>query len=283
MGPLENVRVVELATYLAAPTCARVMADWGADVIKVEPLQGDVYRSNGPAQGCPTTEVANPTFDNHNAGKKYVSLNLRSEAGMEVLHELLKNADVFITNNRNDALAAMHLTYEELKDKYPTLIYAQILGYGDKGPDCNKPGFDYTAFFSRAGILADLAPAGGPPCSVVPGLGDHSASLSLVSGICAALFSRVKTGKGQKVDCSLLQVGCFLLQTPFRVAIMVVSCPEPTSTPLSQTVTLIDALMTSGSSWSLRTIPVSSPSSVMTCLITLSCWMMSASIPEKSI
>ena len=216
MGPLEHVKVVELATYLAAPTCARVLADWGADVIKVEPLKGDVYRTMGPTQMCPITEQANPTFDNHNAGKKYVSLNLRTPAGMQALHRLLASADVFVTNNRPDALEAMHLTYEDLKEKYPKLIFAHVLGYGEKGPDYNKPGFDYTAFFSRAGILADLAPAGGPPCNIVTGMGDHAVSIALVGGICAALYHRTVTGLGEKVDCGLLQVGCFLLQSPIQ-------------------------------------------------------------------
>ena len=178
MGPLENIKVVELATYLAAPTCARVLADWGADVIKVEPLKGDIYRTMGPTQMCPITEKANPTFDNHNSGKKYVALNLRSAEGMEAFHRLLAQADVFVTNNRPDALEAMHLTYDDLKDKYPRLIFAHVLGYGEKGPDYNKPGFDYTAFFSRSGILAALAPARGPPSDLVTGMGGHAASLS---------------------------------------------------------------------------------------------------------
>ena len=216
MGPLENIKVVELATYLAAPTCARVLADWGADVIKVEPLKGDIYRTMGPTQMCPITEKANPTFDNHNSGKKYVALNLRSAEGMEAFHRLLAQADVFVTNNRPDALEAMHLTYDDLKDKYPRLIFAHVLGYGEKGPDYNKPGFDYTAFFSRSGILADLAPAGGPPCNIVTGMGDHAVSISLAAGICAALYHRTTTGLGEKVDCGLLQVGCFLLQAPIQ-------------------------------------------------------------------
>lgn len=216
MGPLENVKVLELATYLAAPTCARVLADWGADVIKVEPPKGDIYRTMGPTQMCPITPEANPTFDNHNSGKKYVSLNLRSEAGMAVFHRLLAQADVFVTNNRPDALEAMHLTYEDLKDEYPKLIFAHVLGYGEAGPDYNKPGFDYTAFFSRSGILADLAPAGGPPCNIVTGMGDHAVSITLAGGICAALYRRTVTGLGEKVDCGLLQVGCFLLQAPIQ-------------------------------------------------------------------
>ena len=218
MKPLENIRVVELANYLAAPTCGRVLADWGADVIKVEPLKGDIYRTMGPVQQCPTTEVANPTFDNHNAGKQYVALDMRNPKGMEAFHRLLSEADVFLTNNRIEALRAMKLTYEDLKEKYPKLIFAHVLGYGEDGPDSNKPGFDYTAFYSRCGLLADLAPAGGDPCNTVPGMGDHAVSITLVSGICAALYRRTITGTGDKVDCSLLQVGCFLFQTPIQSA-----------------------------------------------------------------
>ena len=210
MLPLEGIRVIDLSTFLAASTAARVMGEWGAEVIKVETPKGDVYRTIGPTVGIPITEKSNPNFDMHNACKRFVALNLRSEEGMAALHKLLETADVFVTNNRIQALQAMHLDYDSLKDKYPRLIFAHALGYGERGPRANTAGFDYTAFWSRSGLLRDLPPKDGAPCNSVAGMGDHSVSIALVAGVCACLARREKTGKGDKVDSSLLQMATWL-------------------------------------------------------------------------
>jgi len=205
MGLLDGVRVVDLSNFLAAPTCGRLLAEWGAEVIKVEPIKGDTYRTFGPTMRMPITEKANPNYDMHNASKNFFSVDFRSEEGMEALHKLLATADVFLTNNRLQALEAMKLDWEHLKERYPRLIFAHVLGYGEKGPLCNKPGFDYTAFWSRGGLMADIAPAGGDPTNGIVGVGDHVVSLALASGICASLYNRTRTGRGEKLDSSLLQ------------------------------------------------------------------------------
>ena len=113
-GPLKGFRVLELSTFLAAPTTGRLFAEWGAEVIKIEPMNGDTYRTFGPTMAMPITEKANPNFDTHNAHKNFVALNMRTPQGMEALHHLLATADVFLTNTRTKALDAMGLTWEEL-------------------------------------------------------------------------------------------------------------------------------------------------------------------------
>lgn len=210
MGILDGVRVVDLSNFLAAPTCGRLLGEWGAEVIKVEPIKGDTYRSFGPTMRMPVTEKANPNYDMHNAGKQFFSVDFRSEEGMEALHRLLATADVFITNNRPQALEAMKLDWDSLKERYPSLIFAHVLGYGEKGPLCNKPGFDFTAFWARSGLMADIAPVDGDPTNGIVGMGDHSVTLAITGAICGALFNRTRTGKGEKIDSSLLQCATWL-------------------------------------------------------------------------
>jgi len=213
LKPLEGIKVVELSTMLAGPMTARILAEWGADVIKVESLNGDAWRKQGGTTMSPTTEVANPNFDMQNINKRFLSINLRSEAGRSAMLKLLSNADVLITNYRVQALEGMGLAYEQIKDKFPKLVHASVLGYGAEGPERNRPGYDYTAFFSRTGLMADLAPAGGPPLIPVGGIGDHSVAVALAGGIAAALYRISQSGLGDKVDVSLLQAGTFILCT----------------------------------------------------------------------
>jgi len=213
MKPLEGIKVIELSTMLAGPMTARILAEWGADVIKVESLNGDAWRKQGGTTMSPTTPDANPNFDMQNINKRFLSINLRSEKGIVTILKLLKEADVFITNYRVQALKGMGLAYDQIKDKFPRLIHASVLGYGPKGPDANRPGYDYTAFFARTGLMIDLAPKGAGPLIPIGGIGDHSVAVALAGGIAAALYERSVTGKGDKVDVSLLQSSTFILST----------------------------------------------------------------------
>ena len=213
MKPLEGIKVVELSTMLAGPMCARVLAEWGADVIKVETLNGDAWRKQAGTTLSPCTPDANPNFDMQNLNKRFVSLNLRTEGGQEAMMKLLEGADVLLTNFREQALEGMGLSYEQLKGRFPRLIHAAVLGYGSEGPDKDRPGYDYTTFFSRTGLMADLPPAGGGPLVPIGGIGDHSVAVALVGGICAALYRRTVTDTGDKVDVSLYQSGIFSLST----------------------------------------------------------------------
>ena len=213
MKPFEGIKVVELSTMLAASMTGRILAEWGADVIKVESMNGDAWRKQAGTTMSPCTPDANPNFDMQNLNKRFVGLNMRTQEGHEAMMKLLEGADILVTNYRVQALEGMGLAYEQLRDRFPRLIHASVLGYGDKGPDKDRPGYDYTAFFSRSGLMADLPPAGAGPLVPIGGVGDHSVAVALAGGIAAAMFRREKTGEGDKVDVSLLQIGSFIGST----------------------------------------------------------------------
>lgn len=205
MKPLEGITVVELSTYIAAPGCGRILATQGAHVIKVEAPMGDVERKFGPTLFCPATADENPIYDTLNGGKDAVCLNLKDEADMAKLHKLLEKADVFITNNRPKPLKKMGLDFDSLKEKYPQLVYAVLLGYGEKGPKVDFPGFDAIAMFASAGFIQDMmveAP-GSYPIYLPMGMGDLVCGTILAGAIGTALFNRSRTGKGDYVSISL--------------------------------------------------------------------------------
>ena len=170
MKPLEGIKVVELSTMLAGPMTARLLAEWGADVIKVESMNGDPWRKQYGTSLSPYTEHANPNFDMQNINKRFVAFNMRTPEGKEAMMKLLATADVFLTNYRVQALEQMGLTYDQLKDQFPKLVHASVLGYGSEGAEKNRPGYDYTAFCARTGFLRDFAPAGGPQITVLRSL-----------------------------------------------------------------------------------------------------------------
>jgi crotonobetainyl-CoA:carnitine CoA-transferase CaiB-like acyl-CoA transferase len=201
--PLEGIRVVELANYVAGPTAGRLLTDWGAEVIRVESFSGDVWRFYGANCSCPATEEENPIFDIYNANKKDILLDTKNPSGKEVLFKLLDTADVFLTNNRYKSLVKSGLDYDSLKERYPRLVYALLTGYGLEGPDANLPGYDGVAFFSRSGLLADTAEPSGYPTNPPGCVGDCSTGTALFGGICAALLARERTGKGDMVEASL--------------------------------------------------------------------------------
>lgn len=156
----------------------------GATVIKIESPKGDPMRFMGKLVSMPIDdERENPAYDQQNSGKKGIVLNLKSEKGREVMHRLLEKADVFITNNRQDALKRMGLSYEQLSGRYPSLVYGQVSGYGETGPDKDKPGYDFTAYYARGGISGTLYEKGTSPLLTVAGFGDTQVGLCLASGV----------------------------------------------------------------------------------------------------
>ena len=211
-GPLSGVRVVEMSTFVAGPVTARLLADMGATVIKVERPEGDTWRETGKNY-LPHrfSDQENPVFDIYNAGKRHIALNVKTEAGMEALHRLLETAQVFVTNTRPAALKRLGLDPETLRRKYPGLVYALLLGYGEEGPDAAMPAFDTSAFWARSGFLRDLSPLTedyqpiSPPSSV----GDTVTAYNLLAQICAALIGRGTTGKGEYVSAGLYHTGIF--------------------------------------------------------------------------
>jgi crotonobetainyl-CoA:carnitine CoA-transferase CaiB-like acyl-CoA transferase len=209
-GPLHGVKVVELGVWVAGPAATGIMADWGADVVKVEPPTGDPQRAVFGALGV-ADQNGVPPFEIDNRGKRSVVADLRNPEGMETLMSLLADADVFVTNVRPAGLARLGLDPEALTAKYPRLIYGVITGYGMEGPDVDRAGYDIGAFWARSGLAhTTVAPDELPP-AIRSGQGDHTTALSLVSGVMAALFDRERTGKGRVVSTSLLRTGMYTL------------------------------------------------------------------------
>src|SRR6202789_1141849 len=205
---LTGLKVVEMSTWIAAPGAAMIMGEWGADVIKVESAEGDAIRRFYPD----TAEApGNPIFSMENRGKRGVALDVYAPEGRAALIEILKGADVFITNLRPGALARTRLDYAALKDELPRLIYAVVTGFGLEGDEADRPAFDLTGFWTRTGIAASTIPPDQEPFTCRPGFGDHVTALATVSGVMAAVFERQSTGKGRLVGASLLRAGVYAL------------------------------------------------------------------------
>jgi crotonobetainyl-CoA:carnitine CoA-transferase CaiB-like acyl-CoA transferase len=209
-GLLSGLRVVEMGFWVAGPAAAGLLADWGADVVKIEPPRGDpmrqFYRALAGVElpGC-------PGFDLDNRGKRSVALDLADPAAREAARALVLGADVFITNYRRDALARLGLDYESLAAESPRLVYGHVTGYGQDGPDSDRAGYDIGAFWARAGIASILAPAGGSPAGSRAGFGDHITASHCLAGVLAALLARERTGQGQLVDACLLRSGIYTI------------------------------------------------------------------------
>lgn len=213
--PLEGIRVLDLTAFVAAPVCARLLSDLGAEVIKVERPQGDAWRGVGKSYNRRFGDDQNPVFDIYNSGKKMIALDLKTEKGKEIFWKLLKESDVFVTNTRPDALKRLGFSYEEVKKECPQLIYAMVIGYGEKGPEAAVPAFDTTAFWARTGFLRDMAVKneGYEPLMPPSSIGDTVTGTTLGMEICAALFRRSRTGKGDYVTSSLYHNGIFAMGT----------------------------------------------------------------------
>ena len=186
--PLEGLRVVELTTYVAAPTCGKLLRDQGAEVIKVEAPRGDAWRYNFALSDHP-----NPRFHICNAGKKSIVLDLKTEEGLASLHKLIARADVFITNTRSQSLIRLGLDHDTLCERYPRLIYAFLSGYGEAGPDADLPGFDTVAYWAKSGFMADMSISTGHnyPVDSPVGVGDSVTGMTLYAGVMTALLQRL--------------------------------------------------------------------------------------------
>ena len=206
-GPVEGIKVVELGVWVAGPATGGILADWGADVIKIEPPTGDPGRLFGRMLGCDLG--VNPPFEMDNRSKRSVVLDLTTAAGRETASELLADADVFVTNVRPGALQRLGLDYESVSAGNPRLVYGLITGYDDTGPDADRAAYDVAAFWSRGGIAHLLTRPGDTPPFQRGGMGDHSAGMTLAAAVCAALLARERTGAGQLVTTSLYRQGAY--------------------------------------------------------------------------
>ncbi len=216
-GPMEGIRVVELGVWIAAPAAGVILADWGADVTKIEPPGvGDPGRLFRKMLGGDLP--VNPPFENDNRGKRSIVLDLSTDEGKGVALEMIDRADVLITNVRVAGLARLGLDPASVLERYPRLIYGLITGHGLEGPDAHRPAYDIGAYWARSGVAASLTQPGSTPPFQRGGMGDHGAGLALAGAISAALYSREKTGKGQLVSTSLMRQGMYTLS--FDLAIM---------------------------------------------------------------
>ena len=210
----DGIRVVELAQWVFVPVAGALLADWGADVIRIERLEGDPYRGLA-TQGIGTDRGGvNLSMALANRGKRSVALNLQHEAGLAVLHEMLASADVFLTSLRPGALGRLGLDADTLRARYPSLIYARGHGFGVRGPDANQPGYDSSAFWARGGVGHILTPPERDyPISQRGAMGDRNGAMALAFGIATALLKRTKTGAGSVVDVSLLATAMWTLSS----------------------------------------------------------------------
>jgi crotonobetainyl-CoA:carnitine CoA-transferase CaiB-like acyl-CoA transferase len=204
---------------MAGPAATGVLADWGAEVIKIEPQGGDPMRKLFGALGV-NPNAPNGAFLAANRGKRSIEIEVKTEAGREVLDRLLQGADVFLTNLRPSALERLGLTPAAVMERYPRIIYCSVTAYGWGGPDQESAGYDLAAFFGRAGISHQVTTQGTPPAALMQGLGDTFTALAAVSGILAALLERQSTGRGRFVEASLLRTGMWALSGELGVQAM---------------------------------------------------------------
>lgn len=213
-GPLHGLKVIDLSRVLAGPVCTQILGDMGADIIKVErPLEGDDTRGWGPpylkdATGTDTTESAYYLSANRN--KRSIALDLRNEADLATLHDLLADADILVENFKVGSLAKLGLDYDTLKVRYPRLVYASITGFGQTGPLASEPGYDFI-IQGMCGYMAAMGAPDGPPTKSAIAIVDYVTGLNAAIAILAALNSRTQTGKGQHVDVALLDSGLAMM------------------------------------------------------------------------
>src|SRR5258705_1823604 len=204
----DGLKVIDCASFIAGPAAATVMSDFGADVVKIEPPgAGHRYRRRATPSMAPGLK-SNPGFELDGRNKKSLALDLRQPAGQAVLRRLVGGADVFITNYPPPVRRRLGITYEELEPLNARLIYASFTGYGETGPEADKPGFDATAWWARSGLM-HLVRAGEEvaPARSLPGMGDHPSAMATYGAIVTALYQRERTGKGGYVGSSLLANG----------------------------------------------------------------------------
>src|SRR5712675_112664 len=200
-----GLKVVDLASFIAGPSAAVILSDFGAYVIKVEPPGGELWR-HGQEISPPFSKEPYP-WHLANRNKRGMAIDLKSPAAQPILEKLVKWADVLIVNTPHPARKRLKLEYEDVAKWNPRLIYADVTGFGDKGPDAGLPGFDITSYWARSGLLSMTRDAGAPPTWPVAGSGDNATAVGLYSAIVTALYRRERTGKGSHVTTSLLAEG----------------------------------------------------------------------------
>jgi formyl-CoA transferase len=220
--PSDNIfsglKVVDFASFVAAPGAAVILSDFGADVIKVEPPSGDPWRHG---HKIPPQPASDDPYQWHlaNRNKRSITLDLKSPSAQQVVEQLVRWADVFIVNTPHPARKKLKLEYADVMQWNPRLIYADLTGFGEKGPDASLPGFDITSYWARSGLLSMTRDAGAPPTWPVAGSGDNATAVGIYSAIVTALYRRERTGKGTYVTTSLLATGVWSASVSIQAAL----------------------------------------------------------------
>lgn len=223
-----GMRVVELAQWVFVPVAGALLADWGADVIRIEHPEGDPYRALATQGIGSDSGGVNLSIALANRGKRSLAVDIKKPAGREVLHQLLAGADVFLTNLRPDALGRLGLDADAVTSRYPRIVYARGHGYGVRGPDANQAGYDASAFFARGGMADALTPPDRDyPISQRGAMGDRNGGMALAFGIAGGLLKRERTGKGSVVDVSLLATAMWTLSSDLLTALQGQPLPRP--------------------------------------------------------
>ncbi|WP_373031058.1 CaiB/BaiF CoA transferase family protein [Sulfurovum sp.] len=216
---LDGIKVVEVASMAAAPSATVILADLGAEVIKIEPLTGDAWRYGNMIAGMPPSKIPYTTYI-QNRTKKSVALDLKKPEAQKALHKLVETADVFLTNSPRKVQEELKHTYEDIKAINPNVVYAWINGFGLNGPDKDAPGFDMTAWYARSGLMEELRPKDGDPVPLPVGGGDLNTATALFSAVMTGLFHRERTGEGIKVSTSLMNNGIWANSSMMQAALV---------------------------------------------------------------
>ena len=207
MLALEGIKVIDFTTWVFASGCSAILGDWGADVIKIEdPNGGDPHRGLVSVLGLEVPKINFP-WEVDNRNKRSVAIDLKTDKGKEIVYKLVEQGDVFVTNIRAGAIRRLGIDYATLSKINSGLIYAHGTGYGKQGPESTRAGYDYAAFWARAGIMNSIGEPDVPPPLALPGLGDSTSSIALAAGVVLALLVKEKTGIGQEVDVALMGTG----------------------------------------------------------------------------
>lgn len=223
---LKGLKVIDAASFIAGPSAATIMSDYGAEVIKIEPESGDSLRnliSNGRMPEGPENYCWELTSRN----KKSISLNLKDQEAHKILINLVKEADVFITNMPFPVRKKLNITVEDIRPHNPSLIYASLTGYGEVGPDADRTAYDSMAWWARSGLMDFVRPSNSHPVAwSTPGMGDHPTGMALYGAIMTALYKRERTGKGSEVSTSLMANGAWANGVFIQAALMNIEFPE---------------------------------------------------------
>ena len=235
--PLEGIKVVEVAMWAFVPAAGGILADMGASVIKVEPPTGDPLRGLRIGNSGSEEHGFVLSWENYNRGKRSVTLDLKQQSGVDVLYKLLEDADVFLTNLLPAARRKMKIDVEEIRARFPNIIYAVGSGFGRKGPEAGKGGYDSISFWARGGIASSATPEELDYPISQPGaaFGDCTSAAMLAGGVAAALAQRAMTGKASIVDVSLLSASMWIMQRGITQATIegIERLPRPTRTAIS--------------------------------------------------